>query len=227
MNNSNIFNLLQFAGGTFPAGGFSQSWGLETYVEKETVHNAETLSEFLVTYTDSVLAKSEGPIVVSVMDAFNKNDDAKLQELEELSVASKLTGESRAASLRMGNAFMRISCNALANEIITRQYNKFKKNGITYSTAYGVVMEALSVTKEEAVSAYIFNSVNAVVQSAVKLIPLGNSEAQAVLIKMERVMNKAVNTSLSLHYDQIVTFCPGLDIAGMKHEILPVRLYMT
>lgn len=227
MNNFNIFNMLQFAGGTFPGGGFSQSWGLETYVEKGVVKDIQTLNEFLLTYTDSILAKSEGPIVVSVMDFYRNDDHEKIKELEALSVASKLTKESREASLRMGNAFMRISSNSLNDKNITETYNKFKENGITYSVAYGLVMENLGVSGEEALSAYIFNSVNAVVQSAVKLIPLGNSEAQAAIIKMQSTMDRAVDTALSLPYSEIITFCPGLDIAGMEHEILPVRLYMT
>ena len=32
MNDKQLFYLMQIAGGTFPSGGFSQSWGLETYV---------------------------------------------------------------------------------------------------------------------------------------------------------------------------------------------------
>lgn len=255
MNNNVIFNLLQFAGGTFPGGGFSQSWGLETYVTNGKVHNTDTLNEFLYSYIDSIIGKSEGPIVKHVMDAVANDDDALLHELEELSIASKLTKESRESSLRMGKAFMRISSTAIgessdpldnsdANEdsnasdnsdldfdsdpkLINRYNKMFKSDGISYTTAYGIAMQCLGVPAKDAITAYVFNSVNTIVQSAVKLVPLGNTESQEVILKMQNIMNDAVDTAMTLKIDHIVTFCPGLDIAGMEHENLAVRLYMT
>ena len=45
----NIFYLMQLAGGTFPSGGFSQSWGLETYVSEGKYVTADNASEFIET----------------------------------------------------------------------------------------------------------------------------------------------------------------------------------
>ena len=47
MNSQQLFRLLQLNGGTFPTGGFSQSWGLETYVSEGTVQDAATFRAFL------------------------------------------------------------------------------------------------------------------------------------------------------------------------------------
>ena len=43
----NIFYLMQLAGGTFPSGGFSQSWGLETYVSEGKICDSSTFGDFL------------------------------------------------------------------------------------------------------------------------------------------------------------------------------------
>lgn len=225
MDKKGLFNILQFAGGTFPGGGFSQSWGLETYVEKGIVTDSDSLNEFLTVYVDTVLAKSEVPVMIAAMKAFSGS--GRLDKLEELSVASKLTKESRESTLRMGNAFMRISADSLSDERISHIFSGYKKSGISYPVAFGIVMEHLNMSNEDAAGAYIFSGVNAVVQSAVKLIPLGNTEAQAVIHKLQNKMDAAIGMALSINAEDIITFSPGLDIAGMKHETLPVRLYMT
>ena len=227
MDKKSIFNILQFAGGTFPGGGFSQSWGLETYVEKGVVTDIDSLNGFLTVYIETVLAKSEVPIMVSSMKAFSAGDSSRLDDLEELSVASKLTGESRESTLRMGNAFMRISAASLEDTRISDIFSRYKGTGITYPVAYGIVMEHLGMTDSDAAGSYIFSAVNAVVQSAVKLIPLGNTEAQTVIHRLQNKMDDAVDGALATEAEEIVTFSPGLDIAGMEHEIIPVRLYMT
>ncbi len=227
MNENSIFNILQFAGGTFPGGAFSQSWGLETYVEKGVVTDSHSLNKFLAVYLENVLAKSEVPVMVASMRAFSGGEIDRLYELEELSVASKLTKESRESTVRMGNAFMRISTAALDNKKLNDFFPESKKTGISYPVAYGIVMECLGIASREAAGSYIFSAANAIIQSAVKLIPLGNTEAQTVLHKFQRWINTAIDTALLTEPEDIVTFCPGFDIAGMEHEILPVRLYMT
>lgn len=254
MINRSIFSILQFAGGTFPGGGFSQSWGLETYVENGVVNDIVSLTDFLDTYINVVIGKSEVPIVIHSMktvenkfinnnlNKYNSNEDnsneyskntlfddelISLKKIEELSIASKLTKESRDASLRMGNAFMRIADNAVNDNTMSSIYKSFKKDGISYPVAYGIVMSKLNVLQKEALYAYVFNAVNAIVQSAVKLIPLGNTEAQTLILDMQSKMEAACENGQMIPLDDIVTFCPGLDIAGMEHENLSVRLYMT
>ena len=62
-NKNQLFYLMQIAGGTFPSGGFSQSWGLETYVSCGKVADEQSFVEFAETYLESTLALCEGPIM--------------------------------------------------------------------------------------------------------------------------------------------------------------------
>lgn len=58
-----LFYLMQMAGGTFPSGGFSQSWGLETYVSQGLVTDDRTFIEFTTTYLESTITRCEGPLM--------------------------------------------------------------------------------------------------------------------------------------------------------------------
>ena len=114
--NNQLFYLMQMAGGTFPSGGFSQSWGLETYVVNGTVNDDKTFIEFTEGYLESTITRCEGPIMREAYrfasewdrDAAGSAAEAnlldELMQLEELSCAVKVTKESRESSIRMGKA---------------------------------------------------------------------------------------------------------------------------
>ena len=73
----------------------------------------------------------------------------------------------------------------------------------------------------------MFSTVNGLVQCAVKLVPLGNTQAQQVMQQLYPAMESAVKGSMSVEIDDISNFCPGLDIASINHEFLTTRLYMS
>lgn len=222
-----LFYILQFAGGTFPSGSFSHSWGLETYVSNGKVKNAKEFMDFLQMYLEAVIGRCEGPSISKAYDLAANWDEKGLIELEELLTAMKLTKESKEASLRTGKALMRIASSILNDKKIEDYYKKYNKEGISYALAYGIICGRLEIEKKNALSSFVYSTVNALVQSAIKLVPLGNVEAQKILIDAYDMMEKAVAMSLEIDIDHISNFCPGLDIASMVHENLPVRLYMS
>ena len=60
-----------------------------------------------------------------------------------------------------------------------------------------------------------------------KLIPLGNTEAQKIVFELHEYIRNAVESVMDRDVKDISNFCPALDIAGIIHEDLRVRLYMS
>ena len=241
MNSQQLFRLLQLNGGTFPTGGFSQSWGLETYVAEGIVQDAATFRAFLEVYLMSSIGRCEGPIICRAYELTGQLQDGvsetepvdqaeaavQLRQLEQLSCAVKVTKESREAGLRMGRAFGRIIEPLMDSRDVMPLREVFGGLGISYPVLYGCVCRLLDIELEEGLAAYIFSTANTLTQSALKLIPLGNVEAQSVLFEMEGVMDQVCRLAESTGIENITNFCPGIDIASLRHEELPVRLYMS
>lgn len=227
MDKKKMYALLQMNGGTFPTGGFSQSWGLETYVAEGTVCDADTFNQFMEVYLKNCIGKCEGPMLIRAYSLTEPLQEKELSDLEQLSNASKVTKESREAGIRMGKAFFRLMAPILNDERLLEVEKVFSGKEISYPVIYGIVCRLLEIEVEEAVRAYVYSTANTLVQSAVKLVPLGNTEAQAVLFEAADVMEAAVQLSIDIPIDQITNFCPGIDIASIRHENLPVRLYMS
>ena len=241
MNSQQLFRLLQLNGGTFPTGGFSQSWGLETYVSEGIVQDAATFRTFLEVYLESSIGRCEGPIICRAYELTGQLQDgrpeaepaaldeaaAQLRQLEQLSCAVKVTKESREAGLRMGRAFGRVIEPLLDSRDVGPLREVFGGLGISYPVLYGCVCRLLGIDLEEGLAAYIFSTANTLTQSALKLIHLGNVEAQSVLFEMEGVMDQVCRLAEATGIENITNFCPGIDIASLRHEELPVRLYMS
>lgn len=225
--NEKLFYLLQLAGGTFPTGGFSQSWGLETYVSEKKITNALQLSDFSRTYMDRVLENLEGPFYCAAYELAGEWQEDDLSELETQFLAMKLTSETRSAGVRTGKALMRIASDMLDDERLRRYYEKNKAAGISYPIAFGIICARLEIPKEEGLRALVFSSINSLMQSGIKLIPLGSTEALTLMNTLYASMEECVKRAMRKEIEDTENFSPGLDIASMRHEILPTRLYMS
>lgn len=224
--NQRLLNLL-LAGGTFPTGGFSQSYGLETYVFDGRIDSCETFQQFLKVYIQRILARCEGPYFCAAYDCSARGDLERLSEINKELTAMRLSSESRAASHRTGKSFLRIICAICEEERIAGFYAQNVKTGINYPIAFGLTAETLNMEKEPALEAFFYSEINNLTQAALKLIPLGNAQAQEVLLHALGDIDAVVRKALSLGLEEVDNFCPGLDIASIRHEALPVRLYMS
>ena len=157
----------------------------------------------------------------------DENTALQLTELEQLSNAVKVTKESREAGLRMGRAFGRIMEPILDKEALLPLREVFGGMNISYPVLYGCVCSVMGIDLEKALAAYVFSTANTLTQSALKLIPLGNVEAQQVLFEMDDLMGEVTRVCMETGIENVTNFCPGIDIASLRHEELPVRLYMS
>lgn len=224
---SQIFLILQLAGGNFPVGGFSQSWGLETYVEKGIIKNAEEFESFLEVFLNHVLCRSEAPFVIFAHRDTNNWNSTLLTELNQLAISMKLTKESREATVKAGKAMLRIGNEILQDKEIEIFYEENKDKEIHFAVAFGIIAAKMSIDIEETVIAYIFSSINTLIQNAIKLIPLGNVEAQKLFYKINQSLSDSVDKSFAVELEDVSNFTPGLDFASIDHEDLRTRIYMS
>ena len=230
MEKNQLFSLMQFAGGTFPTGAFSQSWGLETTVSDGRITTLDDFQKYLEAHIRGVLTTLEGPALCHAYELAKSGglaDNQELIELEDQVTAMRLTRENREASHRTGKALIRIASGMLDRKDLTGYYLNREEAGINYPVAFGLLAALLDVPKEEALSAFFFSAVNAMVQSAVKLIPLGNGEAQKLIFENYYLVGSVVETAMAIPMEEMYSFCPAFDLASIRHETLPTRLYMS
>ena len=99
------FYLLQVNDALFPIGGYSHSQGLETYIQRGIVHDADTAREYITHKIKWNLAYTELLGARLAYEAARENDLSELLELEEILEASRIPMEQREAARKMGSRF--------------------------------------------------------------------------------------------------------------------------
>lgn len=99
------FYLLQVNDALFPIGGYSHSQGLETYIQRGIVHDADTAREYITHKIKWNLAYTELLAARLAYEAAEKKDLQELLYLEELLEASRIPMEQREAARKMGSRF--------------------------------------------------------------------------------------------------------------------------
>lgn len=97
------FLLLQINDALFPIGGYSHSYGLETYIQKELVSDEESAAEYIRNNLRFSVCFNELLLARLAYEAATQDSENALQELlvlEELAAASRSPEEVRRAGKR-------------------------------------------------------------------------------------------------------------------------------
>src|SRR5258706_15694813 len=98
----NLAKLLQLASPTLPVGAYSYSGGLEAAVEAGVVHDAASAGQWIGDVLEFSMARMEAPLMFSLLCGFSKEDLSKIEQTNEIFLASRETAELRAETVQMG-----------------------------------------------------------------------------------------------------------------------------
>jgi urease accessory protein len=224
-----LLRLLQLTDSVFPTGAFAHSFGLETYIARGLVHSATGLEAFISNTLLNALAPSDGVACVAVYRAEDWWEDV-VRGLDQRLTAMKTVSEFRQASRALGSRLLRT-----AIQLFTLPRGASYLGAIDAKTldghlslAYGLVCRDLEWPLVPALAAWFRQSCAAFISVGVRLIPLGQTEGQALLARLGTPILEAVELALGRDTDDLASFAPGQELAGMIHrDVLTTRLYIS
>ena len=148
MSSQQLFRLLQLNGGTFPTGGFSQSWGLETYVSEGTVQDAATFRAFLEVYLMSSIGRCEGPIICRAYELTGQLQDGVSEtEAEAANQAAADQAEADQAAADQAEAAVQLRQLELLSCAV-KVTKESREAGLRMGRAFGRVIEPLMDSRD-------------------------------------------------------------------------------
>jgi urease accessory protein len=226
---SELLALLQFADGLFPAGGFAHSFGLETYVQDGRVRTRADLEAFVAAHLEG----SAGPAdAVAVAVVSRHAADGNLDEVLALDAqvdAMKIVPEYRAASVQMGRQTLRVATGLDDDPLLAALAHAVDANGTPghHPVTFGAALGRAGVDTEEAATAYLYSTAALLVGAGLRLVSLGQVDGQRVLAAMRPRIARLAARASTATADDMWSFNPGLELAGLRHATLDRRLFRS
>ncbi|MBU5480581.1 urease accessory protein UreF [Blautia sp. MSJ-19] len=224
------FFLLQVNDALFPIGGYSHSYGLETYIQKGIVHDEDSAEEFIHKRLEYNFLYNEFLAVRLGWEYAVSGDLAAISRLEEIMEAGKIPRETREASRKLGSRFIKtLSALEIPRENrVFEEYREARKGkSVHHAVAYGVFCGAAGITREEALEHFLYAQTSAMVTNCVKTIPLSQSSGQKLLSGCYPLLQKLTEEVTELGEEWLGLSGPGFDLRCMQHEGLYSRIYMS
>ena len=219
-----LYRLMTWLSPAYPLGSFSYSHGVEYAVEAELVTDRAGLRDYLATVLLDGAGRLDGALLAAAWRA--ADDDAKLDALAELASAWRGTTETALESSAQGAAFVRTTIAAWPDARL-KAFAERHEGRAPFCIAFGVAAAAQGIPLEAALTGYLQAFAANLVSAGVRLVPLGQSDGQAVLAALAPVVVEAVQAAVAADLDTLGTAAPLLDWCSMRHETQYTRLFRS
>ncbi|MEA5571704.1 urease accessory protein UreF [Calothrix sp. UHCC 0171] len=221
---SQLLWLLQLVSPALPVGAYSYSEGLETLVEKGVISSADSLQNWLVAELRYGAIRLEMAIIVRAYAAVQNRDFQALSSWNLWLTALRETEELRHSSWQMGRSLMQL-LSKLKPEI--QLISDRVDNNCNYSVAVAIAVAVTDIHLEAALLGYLQSWASNLITAGVKLIPLGQTAGQQLILALQPLFTSAVAEIMHLEDDDLSCCSWGLSLASMQHEVLYTRLFRS
>jgi urease accessory protein len=224
LTDPNLLCLLQLASPALPVGGYSYSEGLETLVEDGAIAHPENLKHWLEMELRYGAIRMEAAVMIRSYQSVQAGDFQKLSSWNSWLSAARETEELRASSLGMGRSLIRL---LIELQPQMKPITAAVGNSCNYAIAFAIAAAYWQINIQAALLGYLYSWSNNLITAGVKLVPLGQTSGQKILLELQPLLSHATAQILNLEDDELSCCTWGLSLASMRHEILYTRLFRS
>lgn len=225
-----LLQLTQLLDTTFPIGAAAHSLGIETLTAEGQL-TTPRLAVFLQDYLTEVGAQEGLFCRLGHSLLTSPTFEADWLALNRRFSAFKLAREPRKASAMMGKRFLQMICSLENAPQLQRAYTLALESqvDIHHATAFGLTAAFLEVDADLAIATYLQQASLSLISASQRLLSLGQGQAAQILWDLKPHLLAATVKSADSNPDGPASYSfPGLiEMAGMRHPALPMRLFIS
>jgi len=227
-----LLYLLQLASPALPVGGYSYSEGLETLVARGAINDMNTLADWLESSLQFGAIRLETALTIRAYRAIKAEKLDSLIDWNNWATAAKDTEELRQQSWQMGRALIKLFLAMQPPKKINlieelEKVVKADSNFCNYAIAFGLAAAFWQIDLENTVLSYLQSWATNLINAGVKLIPLGQTQGQKLLLNLQPQIISTAGEVLQLKDDDLSSCSWGLSLASMVHETEYSRLFRS
>ena len=219
-----LLTTLQLSSPALPIGGFAYSQGLEWAIETRTVHDYGSAQSWITDMLHFSLGRQELVLWRACHQAVATNDVQRLVMLNTRIYALKETAELRQETAQMGQSLARLfsiweDAAGLSEIALSQPW--------TYPAAHAALCASAGLDEHTGMTSFAWSWCENQVLTAIKHVPLGQTEGQRLLQGLHADLQAAVQTAQGLDLDRMGSALLGLAIASARHETQYSRLFRS
>ncbi len=218
-----LLRLMHLISPTLPIGSFTYSQGIEWAVEAGWIEDVNSLQAWLGSQLNNSITHLELPLLKRLYGAWQADDLVAVESWIAISNASRETSELLLEEKNRGRALTDL---LIALELPQAAAHKPLLSQ-SQVVAFAFASCSWQVPLEQAAYGYAWSWLENLVLSAVKIIPLGQTQGQKVLHQMTPLLLAAVEHGLSVADEEMGAALPALAIASSRHETQYTRLFRS
>ena len=212
---------------SFPIGAFSYSHGLERAVEAGDVTDEGSLARWLGELLRFGSGRGEAVLFACGFDAAGER--ARLLEVAELGEALRPSAELALEAACQGQAFLGAVANAWPHPGLDAIARWHEEAGLApvLPVVAGAACRVHRLPRAGSLALYLHAFFANLVSAGVRLVPLGQSAGQRVVVALEAGILAAAADAARATLSDLGSACPAAEILSMQHETQYTRLFRS
>ena len=215
-------HLLRLVSQGLPVGGFSYSRGLEAAVHAGWITNEAAARDWILGTLRANVAQLDGALFWRMATALEAGDRERFHAVNAWLSAGRESREFQREDRRQGEALLR-----LLADLDVPAAREEQGEALTYAAAFALAGHHWRIAPEAALKGFLWVYVEGQVTAAIKLVPLGHTAGQRLLIEAAQAIEEAAARARSLGDDEVGNLAPALAMASAWHETQYSRLFQS
>lgn len=223
-----LLHLMHLASPALPVGGYAYSQGLEFAIDSGLLKNRDAVADWLQGVFMQGLALLEMPVIVQAYSALANDDLEALNSWNDYLQACRETGELLLEDTQQGEALARLINGLTLPELVAAQQQLKAIDGTpSFAIAFAMAAFSFQATVDGCLQAFAYSWLENQVAAATKLVPLGQTAAQQLLLELLPLVEEAIAAAKACSVDAIGISLPGQVMASSLHEYQYSRLFRS
>ncbi|SHF53014.1 urease accessory protein [Litoreibacter ascidiaceicola] len=210
----NTLTLAQWLSPAFPVGAFAYSHGLEMAIHTGVIATSGDLQGWL----SSVLSHGSGRNDCMLLRAaYDCDDPLSLEVVNDTALAFAASRERLLETRLQGAAFCKTTAAIWGGDAVE----------LTYPVAVGATAARMGIDVDLTAAMYLQSLISNLVSAAVRAVPLGQTEGQAVLAGLSPDCVDIARNTAQTTLDDLQSTAFLSDVSAMRHEALQPRIFRS
>lgn len=215
-------HLLRLVSPSHPVGAFSYSRGLEWAVTAGTVCDEIAASTWIFGLVEHSYAALDGALFWRMMRALQESDQSGFLRADAWLSAGRESREIELEDKRMSEALLR-----LLMDLEVPAAMSLDRRDITYPAAFALAACHWNIKAADALRGLLWTIVEGQVSAAMRLVPLGHTAGQRLLIAAVDVIEAAARKAETIGDEEIGNAAPMMAMSSACHETQYSRLFRS